>query len=294
MSHYLDIQEFVKTRVAENPASNLYFLLDHGGLPGLHRQLSKTSTIWVSLFDGTSESSSLAVAPILVLAATDGAVQLPFSLSQWISENGTYSSSVMMLSSPLEITQLSERLKARLNVRLSGDMEAMLRFFDPRVFQSLIGILDAEQWNVFLSVAQKWWYVDRSGFIKSLNSGFNDARCRDKSLVLSAAQEFSLVDACEADQVLNALRENVSDTLQKLNISLQYDFVVSNIEEAKRFGLQSLDDLILYNVTVLLMGKSLLTEVKWSDLKHAGKLDPSKFSELVVSLENDVVSGGAK
>jgi hypothetical protein len=59
----------------------------------------------------------------------------------------------------------------------------MLRFFDPRVFQSQICILDAKQVSAFLSVAKKWWYVDRSGFIKSINLDFHDSTRWDVMLV---------------------------------------------------------------------------------------------------------------
>lgn len=294
MTQYLDFQDFVERSVAKNPAANLYFLLDHGGLPGLYRQLSKTSTTWVSLFDGTTESNSLAVAPILVLAGSDGALRLPLSFCKWISENGTYSSSVMMLSSPLKIGQLRDRLKARLNVRLSGDMEAMLRFFDPRVFESLIRVLDAEQAMVFLSVARKWWYVDRGGTIKSVDSTFIDVMSPEDALKLSASQEFTLIDFCEADQVLKGLRENASNSFEKLDPSLQYEFVVSNIDEAKSVGLLSLNDLILYNVAVLIVGKSSANESQWSNLMNAVKSEPSKFSELVMCLEGGAGSGGVK
>jgi uncharacterized membrane protein (UPF0136 family) len=294
MTRFLDFRDFVEGSVAENPAANLYFLLDHGGLPGLYRQLSKTSTMWVSLFDGMAESNSLAVAPILVLAGSGGAVRLPLSLCKWISANGTYSSSVMMLSSPLEIGQLRDRLKTRLNVRLSEDMDAMLRFFDPRVFESLIGVLDVEQAMVFLSAARKWWYVDRSGTIKSVDSTFNDVTSADEALSLSASQEFALVDSCEPDQVLKGLRENASSSLEKLDLASQHEFVVANIGDAKSVGLRSLNDLILYNVAVLTVGRSPANESQWSNLMDAVKLEPSKFSELVMCLEGDAVTGGVR
>ncbi|MFS2018279.1 DUF4123 domain-containing protein [Massilia sp. CT11-108] len=293
MTRFLDLQDFAKGSIAENPA-NLYFLLDHGGLPGLYRQLARTSTTWVSLFEGTAEVNSLAVAPILVLAGSDGAVRLPLGLCKWISESGTYSSSLMMLSSPLEIGQLKDRLKARLNVCISGDMDAMLRFFDPRVFESLMGVLDAEQAKVFLSVARKWWYVDRSGAIRSVDSMFNDVASADEALNLSASQEFALVDSCEPDQVLNGLRENASSYLENLDVARQYEFVVSNINEAKSFGLRSLNDLILYNVAVLTVGKSPANESQWSNLMNAVEMEPSKFSELVMCLEGGAVTEGVK
>jgi hypothetical protein len=238
--------------------------------------------------------NSLAVAPILVLAGSDGAVRLPLGLCKWISESGTYSSSLMMLSSPLEIGQLKDRLKARLNVCISGDMDAMLRFFDPRVFESLMGVLDAEQAKVFLSVARKWWYVDRSGAIRSVDSMFNDVASADEALNLSASQEFALVDSCEPDQVLNGLRENASSYLENLDVARQYEFVVSNINEAKSFGLRSLNDLILYNVAVLTVGKSPANESQWSNLMNAVEMEPSKFSELVMCLEGGAVTEGVK
>jgi hypothetical protein len=106
MSRYLDIQEFVENSVTESPALNFIFCWTTAGYLGSIDSYRRRQQ------PGRAFSR---VAPILVVAATDGAVQLPFRLSKWISENGTYSSSVMMLSTPLEIAQLSERLATRLN-----------------------------------------------------------------------------------------------------------------------------------------------------------------------------------
>jgi hypothetical protein len=285
MSLYIDFRGFADNCVAENENSNLYFLLDHGGLPGLHQQLLTFSVSWASLFDGTNESNALAVAPMLVPVGREGRVQLPVGLFRWLSEHGSYSSSVIILLSPLDLAELKDRLAFRLNIRLSENTDAMLRFFDPRVFQSLIGVLNVDQANNFLGVAQRWWYVDRGGELNCINSNFNDGASLDELLILDASQEFSMVDSCEVDHILMSLRENAPDLLRKINLPLQYEFVKSNINEARNCGLQSVEDLILYNVAALTVGESSLSEEKWRDLMRAVKLSPTKFSELVLRLE---------
>ncbi|WP_020651644.1 DUF4123 domain-containing protein [Massilia niastensis] len=193
MSSRIDFRVIAEESLAEYPTSNLYFLLDHGGLPGLYRQLSRSSLGWTSLFDSTREANALAVAPFLILAGSNGQLRMSRSFLEWLGENGTYSSTVIMLSSPLQIEPMTSRLTARLDVRISENMEAMLRFFDPRVLESLIEILSVEQAKEFFSPAQAWRYVDRAGRMAGVTTFFNVQENFSAPLVLSQQQEFALL-----------------------------------------------------------------------------------------------------
>jgi hypothetical protein len=291
MSLYIDLRTVAQESLADRPESNLYLLLDHGGLPGLHRQLQKSSVEWVSLFDCTNEANALVVAPILILIGSDGKLQMSRSLFEWIGKNGTYTSTVIMLSSPLQIESLRNRLTARLDVRISEDMKAMLRFFDPRIFEGLMNVLDAEQLAKFLAPASKWWYIDRAGKVIRVESTFNAADESAAPLELSAKQEFDLIDASDPDRVLASLRENVPDLIKKQPLSAHYDFVVTNLQAARSAGLSSFADLVLYNIVVLKKGLDFIQSATWLSLLNDVKSKSADFMAVALSLDIDETRG---
>ncbi len=252
MSPYIDFRAVVQASITTFPSSNFYFLLDHGGLPGLHPQLSRASTKWISLFDGTREAEALGVAPILVLAATNGHVSLSNRIFEWIGKNGTYTSAVIMLSSPLAMEQLKSRLGVRLEVKLSGDFDAMLRYFDPRVLETLVKTLTAEQLVNFFSVAETWQYVDRSGNIRNISSDFSNRDHFSHPLMLTPEQESILIDGSETDQVLGLLRAHVPQLLEKLPSSNKYELISKIIEDAKNDRLTSTLQHTIYAAMTLL------------------------------------------
>lgn len=291
MNPYIDLRMVAQESLAGRPESNLYLLLDHGGLPGLHRQLQKSSAKWVSLFDCTNEANALDVAPILILIGSVGQLQMSRFLFEWIGKNGTYTSTVIMLSSPLQIESLKTRLTARLEVRISEDMRAMLRFFDPRTFEGLMTVLSPEQLTTFLAPAERWWYIDRTGKIVSVDAKFNVADELAMSLVLSAKQEFDLIDTSEPDRVLASLRENAPDLIQKQPVPAQYDFVATNLQSARSAGLTSLADFVLYNIVVLIKGVDFTKGETWSRLMDQVKLKRVDFMEMISSLDIDEERG---
>jgi hypothetical protein len=287
MNPYIDLRMVAQEFLADRPESNLYLLLDHGGLPGLHRQLQKSSVEWVSLFDCTNEANALDVAPLLILIGSVGKLQMSRSLFEWVGKNGTYTSTVIMLSSPLQIKSLKNRLTAHLDVRMSEDMRAMLRFFDPRTFEGLMKVLSPEQVTTFLAPAERWWYIDRAGKLVSVDAKFNVVDELAMPLVLSAKQEFDLIDASEPDRVLAALRENTPDLIQKQPLPAQYEFVVTNLQAARSSGLTSIADLVLYNIVVLIKGLNFIRGETWSKLMDEVKSKPGGFMAMVSSMDID-------
>ncbi len=266
MSQYIDFRSIAHALLTDHPASNLYFLLDQGGLPDLRRQLQESSVQWVSLFDATNEAHAFNLSPILMLIGTNQKLETPRLLFEWIGKNGTYTSTVLILASPLKIEVLKNRLIQRLDITLSENMNAMLRFFDPRVFEGLMNVLDRDQITTFLSPAEKWWYVDRGGKIVAVDATFSVAEKSIMPLELSARQEFDLIDGAELDQVLALLKENAPDLIKEQPLPEQCGFVAENIRAAKAFGLTSIAELALYNMIVLIKGAGFTKGADWSIL----------------------------
>ena len=275
MSSHIDFRAVAEGLLAAHPTSNLYFLLDHAGMPGLHRRLRDSSVQWSSLFDGSNEANALRVAPFLVLAGSEGRLRMFRDLFKWIGEHGTYSSSVVMLTSPLDTATLRNRLAARLDVRLSENMEAMLRFFDPRVLESLLRILPAEQARTFFSPAESWRYVDRTGKLVSVTTAFDAQDNFAAPLVLGQQQEFALLEACEIDQVLDLLRQNTPALMATLPLADQSTFVDRAISTARQHGVDSVYKFSLYTAVCLAHGEACVNEPE-----RPGFLDELKRDDL--------------
>jgi hypothetical protein len=281
MNSYIDLRAVAQKTLADFSESNLYLLLDHGGLPGLHRKLQKSSAKWASLFDCMNEANALVVAPILILIGKHNQLQMSRSLFEWIGKNGTYTSTVIMLSSPLHIEPLKKRLTARLDIKISEDMRVLLRFFDPRTFEGLTKVLSPEQLTTFLAPAERWWYIVR------IDAAFNIADELAMPLILNAKQELDLIDASEPDRVLASLRDNVPDLIRKEPIHAQYDFVAKNLQSAHSIGLTSIADLVVYNVVALIKGIDFIRGEAWSRIMDDVKSKPMDFMPMVSSLNLD-------
>jgi hypothetical protein len=247
MASPINFRAVIEDYLATHAEAHLYFLLDHSGLPRLLRKLDSSKLPWASLFEDTRESSALAVAPILVEVAVVGK-SLPFLFLDWVAEHGAYSSTVTMLDSPLALDVLKRRLAARLDIKLSENTDAMLRFFDPRILAQLRMTLTEKQAQSFFSVAAHWWYIDRAGVLREFDADYTPSDGNATQLVLTQEQEFAMVDAAEADQVLSLLNDSVPNLLERIDVFSRYDLVVEKIVDAKKIGLNSIRDLMIYFV----------------------------------------------
>lgn len=250
METAIDLCAIVSNRRDAHPDTHLYLLLDHAGLPKLMGMLKQCAMQWCSLFDETRESAALAVAPILVVVGSPRE-RLTGIFLEWIVQHGAYASAVTLLDSPIEIADLRRRLVARLDITLTEDMAAVLRFFDPRILAQLRTTLTPEQALAFFSVASRWWYIDRAGVLMTFDAQFTADDGAGIPLVLDQSQEFALVDASEVDQVLSMLNEEVPNLMRDMAPPERYSFVVEQISLAKREGLESLIELVIYVATAI-------------------------------------------
>jgi hypothetical protein len=287
MSGALDLHRAAQDILAAQPATQLFFLLDHGGLPGLQRRLAHDQAQWASLFDGSRQESALSVAPLLVHAGSAGAVRLSRSLLAWLAEHGTYSSSIILLTSPHDLATLRARLAARLDLKLSQNMDALLRFFDPRVLASLIRILPAAQATPFFSPADSWCYVDRAGKLVSVPTAFDHHERFYPPLVLAESEEFALLAACEIDQVLHLLRETVPIALSALPLSAQPAFVERAIAMAKMKGIDSVFKCSLFAALCLVQGSALMEGAPGQNFLDALTADEEDLLEKMGQFEVD-------
>lgn len=287
MNSYSDIKRAAEKHLAENHSDSIYLLIDHAGMPGLHREIKKHRVNWVSLFDETKESGALAVAPILILVGRNSSMSISNALVQWISERADDGSSVIMLASSLETSQLQAQLAKRLDIKISENMDALLRFFDARIFEPLMAVLSPEQMELLCSPAKKWWYVDRVGRLVGIDREFECTEGDFQHLELNEKQEFALINASEPDQVLYLLIKAMPQ-LGVLMPKNKYGFIANNIFLASRLGLNSVSDFVLYSAMVVLRGRDFEVLPYWKSALENVRTKRISFADAVVGSE-DVV-----
>lgn len=241
----------------------LYALVDHGGMPGLVKQLDRTNAQWISLFAGSRDEGALEVAPLLILIDAN---QAPFqrqAMLNWLCEHGTFASSLLFMVSPLPMAELARRLALRLDATLPDNMDIVLRYFDARIFEQLVAVLSDEQKRAFLNVAHRWWFVDRRGEIQAVDAAFSGVETHEIPLDLMVQQEGAMLDASEPDQVAAFLRPVVPVEYANLAPNLRYDFIVRHMGAARRLGIQATHELALYCVMPLLHGEHFATQTPW-------------------------------
>jgi hypothetical protein len=246
------------------PATNsfLYGLIDHAGVPGLAARLTESASKWVSLFD-SEDRDILSVAPLLFRIGTgqDGTQQR--RLVRWLVQQGTYASSIVLMASPLSIEPLAHRLRKRLDAVLPENMEILLRFFDPRIFEQLSVVLSAEQKQAFLSVAEHWWFVDRRGHLQEVDAIFSETDHFTAPLTLNSVQESALIDASEPDQVAQLVQTGAPGDYETLRQGERHDFIVRHMAAARRFGIEATHELALYCALALIYGDGFAAERSW-------------------------------
>jgi hypothetical protein len=270
----------------------LYGLVDHAGLPGLAAKLVESRSEWISLFD-SEDPDILSVAPLLFRISTrhDGLAQRRFV--RWLVQHGTYANSVVLLASPLALQPLAVRLMARLEAVLPENMDIVLRYFDPRVFEALMAVLSAEQKEAFLSVAGHWWFVDRRGQLQGVSAKFHATDQFTAPLILDTAQEAALLDASEPDQVAQLLQSGAPDAYEKLPVGERNDFILRHMTAARQFGVGATHELSLYCALALLHGEYFAWETKWLFALQEVKEKKMSLTDAAIQVElNDSMTEG--
>lgn len=265
MIDFLDLRTFCQEASGAWPENRLYGLVDHAAMPGLHAELVRAGIAWASLLADAQGDNVLQAAPLL-FTIDDEADKAHGTLLPWLARHGTYTSSLLMLSSPLPLGELARRLTLRLDARISEDMDVVLRYFDPRVFEALVPALAEPERQAFLSVADCWWYVDRSGNVVQQPAAYAPAGDAEGPLLLSAAQEFALVDASEIDQVAAQLQSTMPDAWLLLGAPQRVAFLRGQMAAAAATGIDATHEIALYCGLALLYGEDFASTSPWDEI----------------------------
>lgn len=159
---------------------------------------------------------------------------------------------------------LARRLALRLNAVLPDQMEVMLRFFDPRVFEQLMLVFSTPEKQAFLDLGSSWFLLDRSGKLLRYPSIFSTDDKWPILFELSVTQQDALIDSCEPDQIAELLRSGVPDVYRSVPLQEQHEFIVRNVALARSFGIHATHELSFFCALALLLGERFVEDKQWS------------------------------
>jgi hypothetical protein len=97
-------------------------------------------------------------------------------------------------------------LRDRTDAVLPQNLGVLLRYFDPRVLDTLTKVLDRERLSAFLGIASCWAFPERSGGLLMLETDTLEGGKELKTpITFDTTQEAALIDAGEADAMIYLL-----------------------------------------------------------------------------------------
>lgn len=139
----------------------LFALLDSAQLSDEDRReiQSLDSSLCLGLFKGTPEEELKDVEPLLIDVLN---IQSPHDVS-WLLEKEKTAPMLLWFVSDVPMSELTMHLRRLLSADLPGAPNALLRFYDPRVFKKLMLVLDLDQRKNFFEKYSQWWALDGVG-----------------------------------------------------------------------------------------------------------------------------------
>lgn len=189
-----------------------FLLIDHAGAPGLIAELRRRSGVsWWNLFDDSKEHGALDVAPILIQLREDRSTADERGFLSWVHRACKFSTSVIVLHSTWTPEPLVAALKRRLDVLLPDRMPVMLRYFDTRIFESLLQVLSEPQCEQFVGVGSCWYWLDRAGQLQTRASRQLETDAWPQQFELDVAQQNALIEAGSADALVEQMTTQAPD-----------------------------------------------------------------------------------
>lgn len=275
---------------ATSGPERVFVLVDHAGCSGLLARLSQSTSLrWSSLFQDSTESSAIEVAPILIdLGSPDIPASGGKRLLAWLSEACSSSNAVLVMRSTRAHEELSASLKRRLDALLPDDMPVLLRYFDSRVFVSLMQTFDAQQKAAFCCIASQWLWLDRGGKLREMITREETEDVLHDPITFSVAQQAQLIKSCEADAVAQEVVRTAPDLCSGLSRGQLHELVSACLPAAHRHGITSLLMQSLFCMVALEHGVSFHEQASWLDGLTAARTQGQDFAWVVQQVERSL------
>lgn len=227
----------------------LFALLDCAQLSNEDRRSVQglDSSRSIGLFKGTSEEGLNEVEPFLL-----DPLNIPASHGiSWLVQIEKTNPSVLWVASALTMNELVPHLRALLSADLPGAPNALLRFYDPRVFHKLMQVLDVDQKSLFFTNADQWWAWHKPSGNRQTYVAPTGTMQTVEKIALSALQMQALNQMDLDDFVENTKADMVRNKKDRLHTKDLSDadvkrYVGEHIDKAIAFGFESEEAVVEY------------------------------------------------
>lgn len=281
---------YVATALISGPpeGQHHYFLLDAAVADGRNMAAElRLNYQAVDVLTGTPCQWSDCASPVLLSLPA-----YPLSLSaaqptEQALEKWRYANAFLFIKSDLPTEQMCASLRARTYAVLPQNLDVLLRFFDPRVLDRLLGALTVAQRQAFLSVGTTWAFPDRWGNLRMVQTE-NGLDTYASPLRLDERQESVLIDAGDADAILSTLLDQQHLSLDPLIPPEQYEVVHAATQQAVSSGIRQFGEQVAFCSLWLELGAGFHEQMPWRHWMQEVKAGKKTFNEVVaMAAESD-------
>ncbi|CAE6837827.1 DUF4123 domain-containing protein [Paraburkholderia haematera] len=281
--------------VADASSCNTFALVDPAQDPRLPGVLVSEASALACLFEDP-EADVRAVAPHLIEINT---ADRPAAM-EWLDRHAPQVPCATLLASPLSLAELARHLAAFLEVTLPDRTQMVLAFWDPMIFAALVGMPEDQTLHVtgpvfseaqrheFLAPISGWWYWDRSGHLRHLDSSASPAQPDPAGpavpLLFNQHQVDLIVEASVPDNILHYIRLNQPGLLSRATDEQQYSFIRAQIGKARSYQIEGTGDLVNYCCLAVALGETFDTSPRIASLLRSVKARELSFDNFMVEL----------
>ena len=289
--------------VATQPTLRLFALVDAAQDRRVLSMIGNEALPNECLFGYDLESPIALSTPRLVAIANPQTSRL----ASWLLRTMPEKPVATLLASANDLATLAAHLRQFLDVELDGIDSMFLALWDPAILGTLVGqvddttlhvpgpVLAPQQLADLLAPMSHWWYGDRDGRLHdAVPESLREPRPSHgpAKLVLEQRQIDDLVEASVPDHLLQHIRQNQPELLERLASRDHYRFVRQQMQRARGHGLEGTGDLVNYVCLAYAYGAEFdsspamaksLAQVRAGTLGFDGALDQVSEDELIAA-----------
>lgn len=224
------------------------------------RERLATHPAATNLFQGQPEESASEQAPWLI--SMNSLLNKPNALQRSV-DAAFGSNGISWVSSTLDLSALAARLARRMTACLpEGD--ALLRYYDPRLFAALWDGMTPDIQATFGAFGAHWWYLDMEMTLQSRAlTGAPATDPFEPPLHCSPEQMQALLALSEWHQLVEFLCKRMPDKCLVMNRGQRFDFVSRHDAEARAHHVTDFADRLRYCELALEHGEGFADQPHW-------------------------------
>jgi Domain of unknown function (DUF4123) len=250
--------------------------------PEQHRYLLVNQAAWQTdpkIIAELSAFERLALLGQPIAACTDGATPFLLRLDGQVGNTpstaplrrlcnaGYYASALSVIDSALPMQSLAASITDRCDARLPDHQDVLLRIFDTRVVEALLEHFTPEQKSLLVACSTHWWIAGREGELAPVHvSPWPTQDLFEPPWQLTQQQETALLDASEADAMVDLLTRRNVEPLLALQYPQRYPVVRELLAQCRALNMDAISDQAAYCTLVLMREQRLEDDPSWQAL----------------------------